>query len=290
MLMLAVTAILAASCGRVSQRETTTRGSITVLVDENLMPMAGAQAQVFQFKYPSARITLSSQPEALIPSMMSSDSLRTAIMARPLNDNELAWFSQRQFTPVMTPIAYDGVALVVSRQSPDSTIMISDLKAMFAGQNVGKAQRVLVFDNPASGTVRYMKQMSGLDSLPGAFSFRSTAEMLEYVAVHPQAIGFTSVDWVNEADSSLMQMVDKLRVLAVGDKTTGFFRPTPSDIANGRYPFARRIYFINAQATNGLGLGFSAFIAGDIGQRIILSSGLVPIMLPRREIRIRTQL
>jgi phosphate transport system substrate-binding protein len=44
---------------------------------------------------------------------------------------------------------------------------------------------------------------------------------------------------------------------------------------------------INYQGFSGLGMGFASFIAGDIGQRIILKSGLMPIRLPSRNIIIR---
>ncbi len=34
---------------------------------------------------------------------------------------------------------------------------------------------------------------------------------------------------------------------------------------------------VNCQGFSGLGMGFASFVAGDIGQRIILKSGLLPI-------------
>ena len=43
----------------------------------------------------------------------------------------------------------------------------------------------------------------------------------------------------------------------------------------------------NYQPNLGLGIGFSAFLTGDRGQRIVLKSGLVPATMPGREIIIR---
>ena len=34
-------------------------------------------------------------------------------------------------------------------------------------------------------------------------------------------------------------------------------------------------------------MGFASFVAGNIGQRIVLKSGLLPHEIPTREIRIR---
>jgi phosphate transport system substrate-binding protein len=53
---------------------------------------------------------------------------------------------------------------------------------------------------------------------------------------------------------------------------------------------ARVLYSINCQGYNGLGMGFSSFIAGEIGQRILFQSGLAPIREPSRNIRIRNQI
>jgi phosphate transport system substrate-binding protein len=47
---------------------------------------------------------------------------------------------------------------------------------------------------------------------------------------------------------------------------------------------ARDLYIINCQGYSGLGMGFASFVAGDIGQRIILKSGLLPIRTPGRKL------
>jgi len=47
---------------------------------------------------------------------------------------------------------------------------------------------------------------------------------------------------------------------------------------------------LNYQPNLGLGIGFSAFLTGDRGQRIVLRSGLVPATMPGRELIIRDEL
>jgi phosphate transport system substrate-binding protein len=37
-------------------------------------------------------------------------------------------------------------------------------------------------------------------------------------------------------------------------------------------------------------MGFSSFIAGDIGQRIVLKSSLLPVRTPGRKLQIRNEL
>jgi phosphate transport system substrate-binding protein len=47
---------------------------------------------------------------------------------------------------------------------------------------------------------------------------------------------------------------------------------------------------LNYQGYQGLGMGFASFIGGEIGQRIILKSGLVPVRIPGRNIKIRKEI
>jgi phosphate transport system substrate-binding protein len=59
------------------------------------------------------------------------------------------------------------------------------------------------------------------------------------------------------------------------------------NIAEGTYPLARDLYIINCQGYSGLGMVGFSFVAGDIGQRIILKSGLLPVRMPGRNIIIK---
>jgi len=292
----------AVACGGLTNKQTPTRGTATVLVDETLYPMVDGQVRVFHSRYPNATINVVTAPEQLIPAMMRADTMRIAILTRDLTADEQAWFDAKQIITRVTPIAYDAVALVVSRDSKDTTITeeaLGDLlRGVAAAPAKGKTKgaaavpaKVLVFDNPASGTVRLMKQFAEVDSLPSnVFSVNSHRELLEYVASNPNAIGFTGVDWLFEPAADQKQFMDKVRVVAVGDAQHGFFRPTQNDIAEGNYPFVRKVSIIDCQGFAGLGRGFGTFMASDVGQRIILKSGLVPLRYPKREIVIRSTL
>ena len=69
-----------------------------------------------------------------------------------------------------------------------------------------------------------------------------------------------------------------------------YFSPTQNDIAEMKYPLARELYIVNCQGFSGIGMGFSAFVTSDVGQRIILKSGLLPVKVPPRELLIRNKI
>lgn len=289
-IMLAAVALLVTGCWNRNwkKQESPTRGTAAVLVDETVYPTIEGVARVFKSQYRRAHLDVMPHPEQDISVLLRSDSLRLAVLSRPLNDEESAWFSERNINTRVTEIAFDGIALITSRESRDTVVTTSDLREMLTGRMENGP--ILVFDNPNSGLIRYVKQLVQADSLSGVFALNSTAEVLEYISRTPDAIGFIGVSWLYDADPLNRSYIDRIRLVGVGDEVSGFYRPTQSDIAEGKYPFTRKIYFINGQGSVGLGMGFASFLAGDIGQRIILQSGLVPITFPKREIIIRQHL
>jgi phosphate transport system substrate-binding protein len=86
----------------------------------------------------------------------------------------------------------------------------------------------------------------------------------------------------------MKKFVDMVNVLSVKGLTgENYYAPSQNNIAEGKYPLARDLYIINGQGYSGLGMGFASFVAGDIGQRIILKSGLLPVRIPGRRINVR---
>lgn len=288
-LIWAMLPILTTGCHKSCDRsaETPTQGAVTVLVDETILPMIEGQARVFESDYKSSKLDVAGYPEEQVSVLMQCNCSGMVVLARPLTRLEEMWCESQKITPRTTEVAYDGIALITNVESRDTLITAETLRAILRGEQAGLP---LVFDNPGSSTVRYMKGFAGVDSLAGAYSLNSNREVIEYVAANSGVIGFVGVNWLYEADEALQPSVAKVRLVAVADDSQGYYKPTQNDIAEGNYTFTRKIYYVNIQGSSGLGLGFGSFIAGDAGQRIVLKAGMVPITYPKREIIIRKEL
>jgi phosphate transport system substrate-binding protein len=68
------------------------------------------------------------------------------------------------------------------------------------------------------------------------------------------------------------------------------YKPYQAYIYQGVYPLTRDVYAVNAEPRNGLATGFTAFLASDRGQRIILKSGIIPAIAPVRIVNVRENL
>jgi phosphate transport system substrate-binding protein len=155
----------------------------------------------------------------------------------------------------------------------------------------------MVFDNDKSANIRYINEKFELkQGFPSTcFAVNSNEEVINYVEKNENAIGLISVNYISDRHDSLtINFLNRINVLAISSETDDgssgiYFRPYQAYIANVSYPFRRDVYIISRETFNGLGSGFKQFVAGEVGQRIILKSGLVPSNMPIRLIHLSTE-
>ena len=259
------------------------QGKIDILVDETFLPIIADQVQVFENVY-DAKITLlpKSENEALVA--LSQGKAKVIVLSRKLNVAEEVMFKNRKLIPKVTEIGKDAIALIKSKSDNDTLVNLQDVLNFMKGEKNGI--KGLVFDNPNSSTIRYFNTLAGLKETPkvGIFSFGTNNEVIKYVSENKGMIGIVGMNWLTQPTQIMQDYVNKVAVLSVKSNSNEYVYPSQDNIAMNKYPLARDLYIINCQGYEGLGIGFSSFVAGERGQRIILKSGLLPIRLPGRKI------
>ncbi|MBC7916098.1 MAG: substrate-binding domain-containing protein [Pyrinomonadaceae bacterium] len=288
-----IVSIFVISCSR-EKKQTKSQPEILgikdIIVDESFAPIIEDEYMVFRSSYPELDVNLTYKPEVQLLNILLSDSIRIAIMSRELTKTEIERFEKKNIKIRTIPIATDAIALITHKSNTDSTITLDEIKSIMKGN---PTERNLVFDNPNSSTVRYLKELTGVNELPkkGIYAFKSSAEVIKYAHNNPGTIGVIGINWMKQPPVELETLVDNLKTLAVknfaglpgADK---FYKPNQNNLAIGVYALKRTLYIIDCQGGSS-GTEFAAFIQGDIGQRIILKSGLLPDKIPTREIIIR---
>lgn len=275
------------ACAKKENKETILKGTTRILVDETLTPIIEDQIAVFQNEY-DAKITLISQSEKEAVLSLSKGVADVIVLPRKLSSDEEKLFKQKKIVPRTTAFAKDAIAFVMNTRSNDTLISVDEIVRFLKGEK--NKIKGLVFDNPNSSNVEYITKLAGLESLPenGVFSFGTNEEVLKYVASNDGMIGVVGVNWIFQPSLKMMDVLEQVNVLSVKTSTSNnYFFPSQENIATGDYPLARDLYIINCQGYEGLGMGFASFISGEKGQRIILKSGLAPVRVPGRNIRIR---
>ncbi len=271
-----------------SKKETIIQGETTVLVDESLTPIVEDLVQIFESKY-NAKINIVSKSEAEVIQALASDTSRIAILSRKLNKEEITFYNSKKIYPKATPFAKDAIAFIVNKNTKDTLITLKEVTEFMKGNRSTKIKG-LVFDNLNSSTVRYISELAGIKNIPtdNVFSFRTNNEVINYVAENNGIIGVVGINYIFEPSEKIKNSISKIIVLNVLNTTDNqYYSPTQNNLGEGTYPLARELFVVNAQGYDGLGMGFSSFIAGEIGQRIILKSGLLPYKVPSRKIRVR---
>ncbi|NRT16153.1 phosphate transport system substrate-binding protein [Flavobacterium sp. 28A] len=284
-LLLFVSAVVFSCKDEKADKETILKGSASILVDESFKPILEDQIAVFESRY-DAKITLIAKSEKEVVQAFLNDTSGIAVLSRDLNENEIKNFKLKKIFPRVTKIGKDAIAFIANQNTKDTLIALQDVVSFMQGKSVTNIKG-LVFDNPNSSTVRYITDLAGIKDLPetGVFSFKTNEDVIKFVSENDGMVGVVGLNWLYQPTPTGKKYVSQIKALSVkGLKSDVYVSPTQNNIAEEIYPLARDLYIINCQGSSGLGMGFSSFVAGDIGQRIILKSGLYPIRTPGRKI------
>jgi phosphate transport system substrate-binding protein len=219
------------------------------------------------------------------------DTSRIVILPRKLNEEESKYFDKIKIKPKTTKIGTDAIAFISKKSNNDTLIALKDVILFMQGRPQTSIKG-LVFDNPNSSTVRYMNELAGIEEAPkdGVYSFSFNKDVVKFVSENDGMIGVVGLNWLYQPTPDMKDFVKNINVLSVkSERSEVFVAPTQNNLAEGIYPLARDLYIINCQGAFGLGMGFASFIAGDIGQRVILKAGLLPVRMPPRKVIFKTK-
>lgn len=267
--------------------ETFISGSTDIMVEESVAPLAEDMINVFSSQYDSARFNISINNEASLMNAIFNDSVRLAIIPRDLTQKEKEVLSSR-VQSIVTPIAKEAIVFIANLSNNDTLVHYDKF---ISSINSNDNETVYVFDNINSSLVRKIKSDAKITKTgANVYFLPTTKEVIEYIAKHPKAIGIVGSNWLAQPDENIAALKKNIKGLYVyNDSLQQYYRATQSTIADKTYPLTRTINIIDVKGNAGLGKGLASFAAGDRGQRLVLKSGLLPIIMPTREININQQ-
>lgn len=264
----------------------------TFYVDETVMPMLDDQLAVFHSER-AEKINLVPKTEGAILDLLKNDSTKLVVMSRVLSKREEKIFTDKGIIPRITQIAIDGVALIANNKAKDTVIDLQNVIDFMNGEQVA-AIKGLVFDNASSSTIDLLSKKASVTKVDGKniFALKSNNDVIKYISENDGYIGVVGVNWMTQPMPDMLNSTNNVRVLAVKNvksepNSSEYYKPSQSNLAEGLYPLSRKIYMLNYEGSVGLGMGFATFVAGDVGQRVVLKSGLAPVRLALREVKVR---
>jgi phosphate transport system substrate-binding protein len=277
--------------------DTIDSGMIRIACDENFKTLMDAEIAVFESRNPEAIVIPIYTNETEAIRLLIADSVRFALATRDLTNDERTELARKTMQAKKHLIAFDGIALISNQLNNDSIMSLSVLKKVLSGEitewtqinaksTLGAIR--MIFDNKESGILRYM-----VDSISDGKSFSSNLyalnnplEVIERVSQMPNALGVIGTNLLSDdTNSTYLTYKDKIRLMRLSkDKIateTNAYLPYAGDIMQENYPLWRPVYILLSDPRSGLSSGLSIFLANEIGQKIILKSGLLPVTDPQ---------
>ena len=274
--------------------DTPTTGSVRIVADESLRPLVEAEVETFNGIYTKADVKAIYLPESEAFDYLFKDSVRLAVVTRRLTADEKAYFRQNQISAEEVDVAVSAIALIVHPENPDTVVSIAQLQDMLKGKittwnQIGSKSKngiEIVFDNPNSGLIRYLKDsIAKVEQLPpNCFAVKTNQDVVEHVSKNVNAIGLIGVEWISD-DPASNRFLEQINVVGVAGDSIPFL-PYQAYMALEHYPLMRTVTVINAEPRTGLATGFSSFFASERGQRIVLKTGLLPKTMPLRLVEV----
>jgi phosphate transport system substrate-binding protein len=175
------------------------------------------------------------------------------------------------------PIAYDGIAVIVSPENPVDKLTVGQLREVFSGKvtnwkQLGGADRAiqLVNRDEASGTREAFQKLVMKDAKfdPAATVLPGTGQVRDVVARAPGAIGYISLGFVSPRFTNVA-----VKALAIDG-----VKPSEGTVADKSYPIGRVLHFLTKGQPTGTTKQFLDFVLSDAVQKgVVVDAGFIPI-------------
>jgi phosphate transport system substrate-binding protein len=278
-----IAAIFLGACNDTANasKETLTSGTIRISADESFRPVIDSQIKVFEAQHPGAKILVDYKPEAECLKDLTNDSIRMVIVTRGLSRDEEKLLTEKyKFKPTFGSLAVDAVAVIVNNKSNDTLYTMADIQGMLKGESKFK-YKVLLDGKRATSTVRYVRDslLKGENLGPNIVGADSSQAVIQYVSTHNDAIGMIGVSWIgNRDDTAQLSFLENVKLAQIECRgcVGTYVQPYQANIALGRYPMLRPLYYILKENFKGLGSGFANFLIYEKGQLIFRRAYLIP--------------
>ncbi|MFH0966098.1 MAG: phosphate ABC transporter substrate-binding protein [Methanobacteriota archaeon] len=244
--------------------------SLTISGSTTVLPIASAVAEAYMAKNPDIDVKVSGGGSGVGISAIGKNTVDIGMSSRDLNEDEKAAYSKL----VVTPIAKDGVAIIINPANPVESLTLAQIKDIYTGttqswNDVGGSKEAfdIVGRDSASGTREFFfnEVMKKADFTPFMLEKNSNGAVQQLVSQTANAIGYVG-----------MGFEDGVKVLSL-NVDGKMLKPSATTVKSGEYPLSRNLYFLTSGEPSGAAKDFIDFLLSADGQKIIEENGFVSI-------------
>jgi phosphate transport system substrate-binding protein len=244
--------------------------SLSISGSTTVLPIAAAVAEAYMEKNPDIDVKVSGGGSGAGISAIGKKTVDIGMSSRDLKTEEKALYSKL----VVTPIAKDGVAIIVNPANTVESLTIAQIKDIYTGtakswKDVGGSQAGLeiVGRDSASGTREFFfeKVMKKADFTPFMLEKNSNGAVQQLISQTPTAIGYVGMDFS-----------DRVKVLNL-NVDGKMLKPSIESVKSGEYPLSRELFFLTNGEPSGAAKDFIDYLMSTEGKKIIEENGFVSI-------------
>lgn len=277
--------------------ETATKGRVHVVVDESVAPLFSREKEKFEELYPNAKLSLdTARSREAIVQFFNIDSTKVIAVSRALNDEEVTVAKRTNLTYHEFKVAINAIAVIVNPKNPVEQMRTTQLDSVLRGLATnwglfgGPRTPVAVClpdQNAGAFEIVATKVLHGQRYASPTNIAKSSPDMLHYVGLHANALGFVSVNWLGGTGDSVkvLNLCDPDVPDSLGVKGE-YFSPHQAYVYQNFYTLTSYVYMYSKADIYSPGAGFITFVTSGPGQKIVQNNGLVPATMPIRLVQL----
>jgi len=264
LLVILVTAfVLAHAPTSAAGQSLTVKGSTTVL------PIAQAASEVFMERNPGIQISVQGGGSGVGIASLLDKTTDIADSSRKIKPEEIDKAKASGINPHETPIALDGIAVIVNPANPVKGLTREQIRDIYTGKisdwsQVGgrKLKIVVVNRDTSSGTYEAFEALAlNKEKVrPDALTTASNQAVAQTVAQTPGAIGYVGIGYLGK----------KVKALTVDGTAC-----TRSTVLARKYPLSRELYMYTNGEPAGAAKQFIDFVLSREGKKIVEEEGFI---------------
>ncbi|MDD1694016.1 MAG: phosphate ABC transporter substrate-binding protein [Methanoregula sp.] len=246
-------------------------GSTTVL------PIVQKAADQYMATHPDADIQVSGGGSGVGIQAIGAKTVDIGMSSREVTAAEMTKYPAF----VVTPVAQDGIAVVVNPANTIPYITLDQIKKIYLGK-ITKWSEIMGADVPgtnnqiviigrdsASGTRTYFDEtvLAKVTPTSKMLEKNSNGAVTQTVAQTPGSIGYVSIGFVSKDVKALPIWYNADKIIA----------PTVDNVKSKTYPVSRDLYVITNGQPSGLTGDFINYILSTDGQKIVADEGYVTL-------------
>lgn len=280
-----------------AERESPTRGNLTLLASESLAPLMNQEAFEFHRIYPGINVTVlpALTREAIVA--LFTDTIKAAATDRPLNEEEVSVMTNAKLPIMETKIGEDALVVLVNRKNGLSQLSLTDLGRILSG-GITHWDQIPSSGRKGSIQLSLTKRNSGIYELLEKHFFRlerginiqvptsSQEAVIEEVKRNPSTLGIVSFSFFKSTGVTAASALRSLQIAGQPDSGRGPVSPSQQAISSKEYPLSYPVYLYVKEDKAGPGSGFASFLTSQPGQKIIQNAGILPVKIPSRPVQL----